>query len=78
LGNRPIWVDRARTQTAADINDLDHCDALIRRFERDIANLREAGANKTGAPRDKIVAFRFSRDALAQLIARRAELCQSQ
>ncbi|GBU16814.1 hypothetical protein AwMethylo_10290 [Methylobacterium sp.] len=79
MGNRrqPIWVDSARTRTAADIVELGECDALIRRFARDISELTASGAAAPEAPRAQQQALHYRNLALRELKSRRAKLCSS-
>jgi hypothetical protein len=69
-----FWVDRARTKTAADVTTLEECEAYIRRITRNIAELREQGANLREAPRDQRLALFHRQQALRELKARRDEL----
>ncbi|QEE37979.1 MULTISPECIES: hypothetical protein [unclassified Methylobacterium] len=69
-----FWIDRARTKTAADVETLEECENYIRRISRNIAELREQGANKPEAPRDQRLALFARNQALRELKARRAAL----
>lgn len=69
-----FWIDRARTKTAADVQTLEECEAYIQRISRNIAELRELGANLREAPRDQRLALFARQQALRALKERRAEL----
>ncbi len=69
-----FWIDRARTKTAADVQTLEECEAYIQRISRNIAELRELGANQREAPRVQRLALFARQQALRALKERRAEL----
>ncbi|MEH3065413.1 MAG: hypothetical protein PGN33_22640 [Methylobacterium radiotolerans] len=53
---------------------LDECEAYIQRISRNIAELRDLGANQPSAPRDQRLALFARQQALRALKARRVEL----
>lgn len=53
LGKRQtIWLDNNQTQTAADLYEVEHCDAFIRRLSVDIEYLLEQLPTSMNAPRN--------------------------
>lgn len=74
---QPLWIDSARTRTASDIIELGECDALIRRFARDISELIATGADKPEAPRPQRQALHYRNLTLTSLKARRTKLCET-
>lgn len=74
--NAPSWIDQARTKTAADVGTLDECDAYLTRLKRNLEELKEQRANTSDAPRNLRLAYFHRQQAIRELKARRAELCQ--
>lgn len=53
MGRRQtIWLDNNQTQTAADLNEVEVCDAFIRRLSIDVEYLLEQLPASMNAPRD--------------------------
>lgn len=72
--HQTVWVDSARTRTAADIFSLGECDALIDRFHRDIAEMKLKGAEAEDAPRNQRQALFYRTVGLRELEKRRSQL----
>lgn len=73
---QPVWVDSARTKTANDVSSLEECEALIKRFARDIneihAKIRTTAETKAVEQMKRAL---FYRDlGLKQLKARLQQL----
>lgn len=74
MGRRssPIWIDSARTKTASDVTNIGECEALIRRFARDIAHLHEKIAlNGTENKDEKLMRALQYRDMALTLLKKR-------
>lgn len=70
---QPIWVDSAKTRTADDVTSIGECDALIKRFARDISEISaqiHAGLKHNRLDR----ALYYRNAALTALKARRQTL----
>ncbi|GJE78150.1 hypothetical protein [Methylorubrum suomiense] len=53
MGKRQtIWLDSNHTTTVADVHDVNHCDAFIRRLSVDIEYLLEDLQTSDSAPRN--------------------------